>query len=316
MPREATITYDQVAAIANGMKAAGEKPSPREIRLRHGSGSLGTIHKLLQQWDATSVRQAEVSLALSPALQRAIQEFVDQQRNAARSELEVALSSARATADDLASENERLTRGIEATEGVLAELKAETHTLAGRVEQLEADLSATKQDAEMANRAAEGARTELAKAELRLEAMPALEQEMARLRQALDAERKIRTDAEREAATAEAKAAGVVDRLADTRTHLQESLLSTKELRDALAHTTEQLALVQAARAEESFRSAERIGRLEGTVATLEKQREAAVATLEKQREAAVAATETHKGAPAEVGAPPDYSKSKSTPRS
>lgn len=305
MPREATITYDQVAAIANGMKAAGEKPSPREIRLRHGSGSLGTIHKLLQQWDATSVRQAEVSLALSPALQRAIQEFVDQQRNAARSELEVALSSARATADDLASENERLTRGIEATEGVLAELKAETHTLAGRVEQLEADLSATKQDAEMANRAAEGARTELAKAELRLEAMPALEQEMARLRQALDAERKVRTDAEREAATAEAKAAGVVDRLADTRTHLQESLLSTKELRDALAHTTEQLALVQAARAEESFRSAERIGRLEGTVAT-----------LEKQREAAVAATETHKGAPAEVGAPPDYSKSKSTPRS
>ncbi len=316
MPREATITYDQVAAIANGMKAAGEKPSPREIRLRHGSGSLGTIHKLLQQWDATSVRQAEVSLALSPALQRAIQEFVDQQRNAARSELEVALSSARATADDLASENERLTRGIEATEGVLAELKAETHTLAGRVEQLEADLSATKQDAEMANRAAEGARTELAKAELRLEAMPALEQEMARLRQALDAERKVRTDAEREAATAEAKAAGVVDRLADTRTHLQESLLSTKELRDALAHTTEQLALVQAARAEESFRSAERIGRLEGTVATLEKQLEAAVATLEKQREAAVAATETHKGAPAEVGAPPDYSKSKSTPRS
>ena len=66
MPREASITYEQVAAIADSIKASGGKPNPRQVRERHGSGSLGTIHKLFQQWEAGQARQIEASLALPP----------------------------------------------------------------------------------------------------------------------------------------------------------------------------------------------------------------------------------------------------------
>mgnify|MGYP003377969120 CR=1 FL=1 len=52
MPREASITYDQVSNYAEAIKAEGGKPTPRLIRDRHGSGSFGTIHKLFQQWEA------------------------------------------------------------------------------------------------------------------------------------------------------------------------------------------------------------------------------------------------------------------------
>lgn len=85
-----------------------------------------------------------------------------------------------------------------ALESVLAE-KAE---LAGRLAQVELDLVRANDDVTHERYAAEQARTALAKTELRLEAMPILEAENERLRTALEAERTIRTDAQRQAATA------------------------------------------------------------------------------------------------------------------
>ena len=53
MGREATITYEQVAAAADAMKVAGGKPTSRGIRERLGNtGSMGTVNKLLQAWKA------------------------------------------------------------------------------------------------------------------------------------------------------------------------------------------------------------------------------------------------------------------------
>ena len=53
MGREATISYEQVAAAADAMKVAGGKPTTRGIRERLGNtGSMGTVNKLLQAWKA------------------------------------------------------------------------------------------------------------------------------------------------------------------------------------------------------------------------------------------------------------------------
>jgi len=53
MGREATISYEQVAAAADTMKAAGSKPTSRAIRERIGNiGSMGTINRHLQAWRA------------------------------------------------------------------------------------------------------------------------------------------------------------------------------------------------------------------------------------------------------------------------
>ena len=209
MPREASITYDQVAAIADNIKAGGGKPNPRQIRERHGSGSLGTIHKLFQQWEAGQA-QPERALALPPPLQRAIVDFIAQELTAARAGLETMLSDAQTAANHLATETERLAGQIQALDESLANLRGENATLTGKIEQLEADLASARGEA------AEAARTELAKAHVRLEGLPILEQENERLRRAVDTERTARTDAERQAATAEAKAAGLTDRLTDT----------------------------------------------------------------------------------------------------
>ncbi|NMG74243.1 hypothetical protein [Aromatoleum diolicum] len=66
----------------------------------------------------------------------------------------------------------------------------------------------------------------MAKATLRLEAIPALEKDIERLRNAIDAERTARTDAERAAATSDAKAAGLADRLADAHERHRQAVAS------------------------------------------------------------------------------------------
>ena len=52
MGRESTITYEQIAAIADAMKTEGVKPTSRAMRERLGNtGSMGTIKGSLQETD-------------------------------------------------------------------------------------------------------------------------------------------------------------------------------------------------------------------------------------------------------------------------
>ena len=62
MGRDATITPDQVYAIADAIKAEGGKPTLRAVRERLGSGSMGTITKLLQGWKSGQERYAVTEL--------------------------------------------------------------------------------------------------------------------------------------------------------------------------------------------------------------------------------------------------------------
>lgn len=268
MPREASITYDQVAAIADAIKASGAKPNPRLIRERHGSGSLGTIHKLFQQWEAGQSRQIEAALALPPALQRAILDFMAQELATARAELEAKLLDAQQAANDLAAENERQGNHIEALETTVEDLQGEKATLAGRVAQLETDLASARDEAARERQAAEAARTELAKAQLRLEAMPILEKENERLQAALDAERTARTNAERQAATAEAKAAGLADRLADAQEHQKQTAADLAKSEADRQRVAGELSAIQ----KEARATSSQLGQLQGTIHTLQRQ--------------------------------------------
>ena len=90
MGREANITPDQVHAIADAIRAEGGKPTLRAVRERLGTGSMGTVSKHLQQWKAGQERQAATELALPPALQRAVLDFMATELAAARAPLEAA----------------------------------------------------------------------------------------------------------------------------------------------------------------------------------------------------------------------------------
>jgi chromosome segregation ATPase len=115
---------------------------------------------------------------------------------------------------------------------------------------------AASHEAATERQAAEAARTELAKAELRLEAMPRLEKELGELRDEIDLQRVKRTEAEQAAAVADARFQGAVEarktaetalveakkgviskdeELASLRAELKEARASNSDLREKLA---------------------------------------------------------------------------------
>ncbi|MFP3709740.1 DNA-binding protein [Paraburkholderia sp. SIMBA_009] len=222
MGREATITPEQVNAIADAMKADGIKPTSRAVRERLGNtGSMGTINKLLQHWKAGQERQATASLTLPPALQKAVLDFMDQELAAARATLEAELAEQQQEAADLATENERQAELIAARDDELEALAIDKAEAEGKAGQLSADLDAARDEAARERQAAEHARTELAKALLRLEAMPRLEGDLATVRGELDTERQARVAAEQSAAVLAAQKEDLSSRLADARARVE-----------------------------------------------------------------------------------------------
>ena len=147
MGREATITPEQVHAVADTIKAEGGKPTLRAVRERLGTGSMGTVNKYLQQWKTGQDRQAAAELVLPPALQRAVLDFMATELEAARAPLEAELADQQQTAGDLAAENERQAEAIEGQAAELAQLAAEKAAAEGKAEQLATDLATAKEEA-------------------------------------------------------------------------------------------------------------------------------------------------------------------------
>lgn len=206
MGREATVTFEQITALADAMKMEGVKPTSRAVRERLGNtGSMGTINKLLQRWKSGQERQVSAALVLPPALQRALLEFMDNELTAARTTLETELADQQQEAADLATENERQVLENDSQSEVIETLRAEVSKHQGRAGQLEADLVIARDEAIRERNGAELARTELAKAQLRLEAMPRLEADLVAARAVLDTERLARVAAEQSAAVLSAK---------------------------------------------------------------------------------------------------------------
>ncbi|MDN7664069.1 DNA-binding protein [Burkholderia cenocepacia] len=239
MGREATITAEQVNAIADAMKVEGIKPTSRAVRERLGNtGSMGTINRLLQQWKAGQARQATAALTLPPALQKALIDFMDAELTAARATLEAELAEQQQETADLAAENERQAELIAARDEELEALAIEKAEAEGKAGQLSADLDAARDEAARERHAAELARTELAKAQLRLEAMPRLETDLAAVRGELDAERHARVAAEQSAAVLAAQKDDLTARLSDAgsrRERAEETLSAQQQRTDKLA---------------------------------------------------------------------------------
>lgn len=201
MGRDAAITLEQVYAVADAMRAEGVKPTSRAVRERLGNtGSMGTVNKLLQRWKATQEREQAAALSLPLALQRAILDFMDTELAAARATLETQLVEQQQEAADLAAENERQAEAIEDQRQALERMATEKAAADGRAHQLAEDLDGAKGEAVRERQAAEAARTDLAKALLRLEAMPRLEGDLEAVRAELAKERQARVEAEQRAA--------------------------------------------------------------------------------------------------------------------
>lgn len=230
MVREATITQEEVNAAADAIRSSGAKPTARAVREELGRGSMATVLRLLQNWQAGQGRAPEAPVVLPAALQRSLVDFIAQEVASAKLTLEQDLVTAQLAQKDLIAESEGLTAEVEGLVTSLEELQSEHRQLEGRCSQLNTDLDEARQSAEANRQAAEAARTEIAKLQLRLEGVPRLESELAKLKEELDAERKARFAAEQSAAVATAKLEQSQAAVEDLKTRLTRT---DTDLRDA-----------------------------------------------------------------------------------
>lgn len=209
MVREATITQEQVNAAANALRAAGAKVTVRAVRKELGDvGSQATVMRMLADWKSKQVQVPEAPMALPAPLQRVLADYLAQLVAEAKVELSADLAEQQQVNTDLGMENERLISQVDALQTELAACQSERDTLAGRAEQQVSDLQIARGEIEQERIAAAGVRTDLAKALLRLEALPRLEEELTAARADAAKERADRVAAEQAAAVATARLEG------------------------------------------------------------------------------------------------------------
>lgn len=123
MARTSNISFGQVAAIADAMKAAGTRPTARSVRERIGSGSMGTIHKFLSQWSGKTVEESEDVPELPESIANALMDFIGTEIATACEPIAEDARQHRAACDELAEDNERLNLDISYQDEKISELE-------------------------------------------------------------------------------------------------------------------------------------------------------------------------------------------------
>lgn len=141
MPREASITFEAVAAIADGMVRAGGRPTARSVREELGSGGMATVLRHLQHWREVSSGQSDAAaVALPLSIAQAINLHVAATvKDATATELE-RYAHLRSEMDAVVAEGERLAARLKASEAEVTGLRVENATLAGQLQQMSGDL--------------------------------------------------------------------------------------------------------------------------------------------------------------------------------
>ncbi len=245
MAREATISQEEVNAVADSIRAVGIKPTARMVRDGLGRGSMGTVLKLLHVWQSSQARAPESPLTLPVALQRSLLDFIGQEVAAAKLSVEQELVSVQQAQKDLISENESLLGDLEELQVALEEVQVKHSQLEGRNAQLLADFADVTRVTETQRQAAESARTELAKLQLRLEGVPPLEAELSRMHAALEAERAARVTADQAAAVAAARLEQSNALVDDLRVRLARAESDVREMHQEAAKLRNQVSSLQ-----------------------------------------------------------------------
>jgi colicin import membrane protein len=212
----ALVNFEAVAAAAEALQIAGQRPSVRAVIAHLGGGSPNAVLKHLGEWKAGRPVVRIEDTALDARITSAI---IDQMQRVAVAAAAAAEERAAGIDDDL----QALAEAQQAAEQQIEALTTERDTSREQSEGLARQLAEERENAERnlqhgAEQAAalrsdlagerkhqEKTAAALAKAEVRLEALPDLHTEIERLRAALDAESKARAVAEQQAAVLAAK---------------------------------------------------------------------------------------------------------------
>lgn len=244
MARTSNITFGQVAQIADAMKAAGTRPTARAVRERIGSGSMGTIHKLLQQWTGKSSAEDDESKTaeLPSHIAQALMDFIGTEIATACEPINEELQSAREAADALADDNERVHMAyqeqgrdlihslenhaatkatLEQTRSILADHESEVFKLRQQVSELQRELDRSQRQTEMlASYAPDLERAKIALGELQEKAATA-EKAAAVFSAQLDAKTEMANELSKRLETAESRINAKDEELKTANNHYQ-----------------------------------------------------------------------------------------------
>lgn len=239
------VTYDQVASVADAIIGEGQQPTINAVRDRIGTGSPNTIHKHLTAWRAARPRATVAAPELPASLTTAIATEIERAAASARAEIENKLVQAQAEAVELSSVGEALEAERDELFEQVAELTTERDTLAGKAEQQAADIKAQAERIEREQQAAETARVDLAKAQLKIESgterLVEQASEIERLRVALDSESKARIAAEQQAAVLTARLDSMTDRATKAESRLERVEKQSEQIRQDLDSARNQI---------------------------------------------------------------------------
>lgn len=186
MARTSNITFGQVAQIADAMKAAGNRPTARAVRERIGSGSMGTIHKFLQQWQGNGSAEEIEAPELPESIASALMDFVSTEIATACEPLNGLLRHAKEDAAEIALDNERLNRANEQMNADIDNLMRELATAKGQLMTIKDEFAEVKTERDGLRTTVNEQARDIDRLERQLELFAALPLEISLLKQAHD----------------------------------------------------------------------------------------------------------------------------------
>lgn len=203
------ITFEQVAAAADALLGAGKQATIQAVRESLGTGSPNTVHKHLTAWRAARPQAVSAAIELPADLVNALGAEIARAAAKARSEVESQLVQAQTEGAELSAAGEVLeAERDDLGERVTALTTERDQALATATErglEIERQVETIKRE----QLAAESARVELAKAQLKIEASVERGQELSaeieRLRASLEVAQVGRQQAEQQAAVSAAQ---------------------------------------------------------------------------------------------------------------
>lgn len=178
------ISYLEVAKAADELVARGTEPSIRLVRGELGdTGSPNTIQRHLSAWREARPAAAAAVAELSPSTTLAIAAEISQAAARARAEVEGQLLQARSEAQELASVGEQLELERDELLARLIEVTTDRDQRTAINQLQSVEIKDLQSAVERENAAAEAARTQVAKAEIKLEMAGADKAEISRLRE-------------------------------------------------------------------------------------------------------------------------------------
>ncbi|MFC4523641.1 DNA-binding protein [Cupriavidus pinatubonensis] len=202
------ISYDQVATVADELVADGQKPTLLGVRERLGNtGSMNTIHKHFSVWQSSQRPAARKPSEPNPRLLATLGAEMSKVAEEAAADANAALAQALNELAVMAANGETLEAERADLAAQLLDMTSQRDTAVGKAGEQGAEIDRLKLEASRLQEELGQVRRLLAQAELRLEAVPRLEQEIGTVRAQLVGEQAARAEAEKAAAVANAQRA-------------------------------------------------------------------------------------------------------------